>query len=163
MFLTGNLYRAEHSCAAWARRSHCRCASMSPAAKAALTLPPGLGFIYVPHGADLNTWTPEKSGVDFELSPTLKSLEPFRKETTVITNLKRAGTVVEMHAGASSGWLSGAIPKRTEGEDFGVGETIDQVLANKSARTRRSPPLNSPPRTSPAMWAVARPVTVAPT
>lgn len=115
--------------------------AMSPAAKAALTLPPRLGFIYVPHGADLNTWTPEKSGVDFELSPTLKSLEPFRKETTVITNLKRAGTVVEMHAGASSGWLSGAIPKRTEGEDFGVGETIDQVLAKQIGQDSPFPSL----------------------
>lgn len=115
--------------------------AMTPAASAALMLPPRLGFIYVPHGADLNSWTPGKTGADLELSPTLKSLEPFRNVTTVITNLKRAGTVVEMHAGASSGWLSGAIPKRTEGEDFGVGETIDQVLAKRIGQDSPFPSL----------------------
>ncbi len=115
--------------------------AMTPAASAAVALPPRLGFIYVPHGADLKTWTPEKSGSDFELSPTLKSLEPFRNVTTVVTNLKRGGTVVEMHAGASSGWLSGAIAKRTEGEDYGVGETIDQVLAKQIGQDSPFPSL----------------------
>jgi hypothetical protein len=115
--------------------------AMTPAASAAVALPPRLGFIYVPHGADLKTWTPEKSGADFELSPTLKSLEPFKNATTVITNLKRGGTVVEMHAGASSGWLSGAIAKRTEGEDYGVGETIDQVLAKQIGQDSPFPSL----------------------
>lgn len=103
--------------------------AMTPSATAAVTLPKRLGFIYVPHGADMASWTPEQAGADFEFSPSLRALEPFRRSTTVITNLKRGGTVTEMHAGASSGWLSGAIPKRTEGEDYGVGETIDQVLA----------------------------------
>src|SRR5579872_4099562 len=103
--------------------------SMVPAASAAQALPSRLGFVYVPHGADMASWTPAKSGTGFGLSPSLKSLEPLQDKTLVITNLKRAGTVVEMHAGASSGWLSGAIPKRTEGEDYGVGVTIDQVLA----------------------------------
>src|SRR5579884_211262 len=103
--------------------------AMAPAASAAESLPKRLGFIYVPHGADMPSWTPQNTGENFELSPSLKPLEPFKKSTTVITNLKRGGTVVEMHAGASSGWLSGAIPKRTEGEDYRVGQTIDQVLA----------------------------------
>lgn len=115
--------------------------AMAPSATAAVTLPRRAGFIYVPHGADMKSWTPEKSGADFELSPTLKALEPFKKNTTVITNLKRGGTVVEMHAGASSGWLSGAIPKRTEGEDYGVGETVDQVLAKQIGQDSPFPSL----------------------
>ena len=115
--------------------------AMTPAATAAESLPARLGFVYVPHGADMNSWTPEKAGTDFEFSPTLKSLQPFKNSTTVITNLKRGGTVVEMHAGASSGWLSGAIPKRTEGEDYGVGETIDQVLAKRIGQDSPFPSL----------------------
>jgi hypothetical protein len=115
--------------------------AMAPSATAAVTLPRRVGFIYVPHGADMKSWTPEKSGADFEFSPTLKALEPFRKYTTVISNLKRGGTVVEMHAGASSGWLSGAIPKRTEGEDYGVGETVDQVLAKQIGQASQFPSL----------------------
>jgi hypothetical protein len=59
----------------------------------------------------------------------------------VVSNLKRAGTVVEMHAAAASGWLTGAIPKRTEGEDYRVGETIDQVLAKQMGQTTAFPSL----------------------
>jgi len=115
--------------------------AMTPAASATESLPPRLGFVYVPHGADMPSWTPEKAGNDFEFSPSLKPLEPFGKSTVVITNLKRGGTVVEMHAGASSGWLSGAIPKRTEGEDYGVGRTIDQVLAKRIGQDSPFPSL----------------------
>src|SRR5688572_2850592 len=51
------------------------------------------GFIYVPHGADMASWTPSTVGVGFEMSPTLKVLEPYRDSMTVVSNLKRAGTV----------------------------------------------------------------------
>jgi hypothetical protein len=115
--------------------------AMSAAASAADSLPPRLGFVYVPHGADMPSWTPEKTGSDFDFSPSLKPLAPFKKSTVVITDLKRGGTVVEMHAGASSGWLSGAIPKRTEGEDYGVGQTIDQVLAKRIGQDSPFPSL----------------------
>jgi hypothetical protein len=115
--------------------------AMMPAARGAESLPRRLGFVYVPHGADMPSWTPEQTGADFDFSPSLKPLEAFKKSTTVITNLKRGGTVVEMHAGAASGWLSGAIPKRTEGEDYGVGQTIDQVLAKRIGQDSPFPSL----------------------
>jgi hypothetical protein len=89
------------------------------------------GFIYVPHGADMASWTPATAGTNFEISPTLKVLEPFRDSLVVVSNLKRAGGVAEMHAAAACGWLSGAIPKRTEAEDYRIGTTIDQVLAKQ--------------------------------
>ena len=100
-------------------------------AKTAATAAPRFGFIYVPHGADMASWTPAASGANFELSPTLKVLEPFKESLVVVSNLKRAGTVAEMHAAAACGWLSGAIPKRTEAEDYRIGTTIDQVLAKQ--------------------------------
>jgi hypothetical protein len=105
--------------------------------------PSRFAFMYVPHGADMASWTPAQAGTDFALSPTLTAggLEPFRGSLTVITNLKRAGTVVEMHAAAASGWLSGAIPKRTEGEDYRIGTTIDQVLAKKIGQATAFPSL----------------------
>src|SRR5215813_3045683 len=103
--------------------------------------PTRFAFMYVPHGADMASWTPVQSGKEFALSPTLKAggLEPFKDSLTVVTNLKRAGTVVEMHAAAASGWLSGAIPKRTEGEDYRVGTTIDQVLARQIGQSSQFP------------------------
>ena len=76
------------------------------------------------------SWTPTAAGAGFDLSPTLKVLEPFRDSMVVISNLKRAGGQAEMHAAAASGWLSGAVPKRTEAEDLACGTSIDQVLAH---------------------------------
>ena len=89
------------------------------------------GFIYIPHGADMASWTPAAAGTGFELSPTLKTLEPFRDSLVVVSNLRRAGGQSAMHAAAACGWLSGATPKRTEAEDYESGTTIDQVLARR--------------------------------
>ena len=75
------------------------------------------------------SWTPATAGTGFELSPTLTALESFKNSMVVVSNLKRAGGQAEMHAAAASGWLSGAVPKRTEAEDLACGTSIDQVLA----------------------------------
>ena len=99
------------------------------------------GFCYVPHGADMASWTPANAGRGFDLSPTLQVLEPFKDQLTVISNLKRAGGVAEMHAAAACGWLSGAIPKRTEAEDYRIGTTIDQVLAKQLGQESPFPSL----------------------
>ena len=37
-----------------------------------------LGFVYFPHGAIMNSWTPATNGAGFEFTPILKPLEPFR-------------------------------------------------------------------------------------
>ena len=98
------------------------------------------GFIYVPHGADMASWTPASAGA-LELSPTLRTLEQVKESLTVITNLRRAGGQQQMHAAAACGWLSGAIPKPTEGEDYRIGTTIDQVLARQFGQASPFPSL----------------------
>ena len=37
------------------------------------------GAIYVPHGKMMTHWTPATAGADFEFTPILKPLEPFRE------------------------------------------------------------------------------------
>ena len=103
----------------------------TPLAKTVGARPSRVGFVYVPHGADMASWTPTAAAGPLALSPTLQTLAPFQDDLVVVSNLKRAGTTVEMHAAAACGWLSGAIPKATEGEDYAVGTTIDQVLAQQ--------------------------------
>ena len=119
--------------------------AMVPAATAlaqtAAKRPSRFGFIYVPHGADMASWTPAAAGPDFELSPTLETLEAFKRQMVVISNLKRAGGQAEMHAAAASGWLSGAVPKRTEAEDLACGTSIDQVLAQQIGQSSPFPSL----------------------
>lgn len=106
--------------------------AMIPAATALAQTPARTaraGFIYIPHGADMASWTPTSAGTNFELSPSLKPLESFKDSMVVISNLRRAGGQAEMHAAAACGWLSGAVPKHTEAEDYEIGTTIDQILA----------------------------------
>ena len=105
--------------------------AMVPAATAQTARPVRAGFIYIPHGAAMASWTPAAAGYGFELSPSLQPLAPFKKSLTVISNLSRAGGQSAMHAAAACGWLSGAIPKQTEAEDYASGITIDQVLAKQ--------------------------------
>ena len=119
--------------------------AMVPAATAlaqtSANRPSRVGFFYVPHGADMASWTPTSAGTGVELSPTLKTLEPFQDSLVVVSNLMRAGGQGAMHAAAASGWLSGAVPKRTEAEDFACGTTIDQVLARKIGQSSPFPSL----------------------
>jgi len=119
--------------------------AMVPAASAlantAAAAPRRAGFIYMPHGADMSAWTPAGSGGAFEISPTLQPLAPFKDSLVVVSNLTRAGGLTEMHAAASSGWLSGAIPKRTEGVDYRIGTTIDQVIAKQIGQASPFPSL----------------------
>ena len=115
-------------------------AATALAATPAVT-PKRFGFMYIPHGADMASWTPPAGGPLDQLSPSLSVLERFKDSMVVVTNLMRAGGVAEMHAAAASGWLSGAVPKRTEGQDYRIGTTIDQVLARQIGRESPFPSL----------------------
>ena len=88
------------------------------------------GAVYIPHGAIMERYTPRTEGVGFEFSPILKPLEPLKGYVTVVSNLDRPGND-DSHATASAAWLSGAIAKKTEGQDFELGRTIDQVIAKQ--------------------------------
>ena len=48
---------------------------------------PRMGFVYVPHGAIMDKWTPAAEGAGFEFSPILKPLEPFRDRVNVVSGL----------------------------------------------------------------------------
>ena len=46
-----------------------------------------LACIYIPHGAVQKNWAPSTVGRNFEFSPTLKSLEPFRDRINIVSGL----------------------------------------------------------------------------
>jgi hypothetical protein len=90
------------------------------------------GCVYIPHGAIMDRWTPATSGANFEFTPVLKPLEPFRESIVVVTNLTRPEEGFDTnHAGAPASWLAGVPPKRTAGPDFSLGITLDQVVARR--------------------------------
>ena len=64
---------------------------------------PRMGFIYFPHGAIMDQWTPAAEGADFEMSPILKPLEPFKKQLTIVSGLENKAAIAAARACAQSG------------------------------------------------------------
>jgi hypothetical protein len=89
-----------------------------------------LGFVYVPHGAVMDKWTPAATGAGFEFTPILKPLEAFRDRLNVVTGLgHQAADTTAVHSLSPTTWLSGVRPKATQGVDAFAGITADQIAA----------------------------------
>jgi hypothetical protein len=87
-----------------------------------------LGFVYFPHGAIMEKWTPEKEGANFELGPILEPLKPFQKQLTIISGLgNRPGESQAVHAIVPATWLSCTHPK--QGQEPNMAVTADQIAA----------------------------------
>src|ERR1700704_6358124 len=106
--------------------------SMIPAmtAQAAANSGSRLAFVYVPHGAIMDKWTPKTEGADFEFTPILKPLEPLRQYINVVSGLgHKAADSTAVHSLSPTTWLSGVRPKPTQGVDAFPGITADQLAA----------------------------------
>jgi hypothetical protein len=113
--------------------------AMVPALSAAPKAAPRFAAIYVGNGANPYAWIPASVGVGFELSPTLKALEPFRDRTLVISGLDNfpatdQGDTGGQHPRAAPAFMSCVHPKQTEGADVQAGTTIDQMIAQHICR-----------------------------
>jgi hypothetical protein len=87
-----------------------------------------LAFIYFPHGAIMDKWTPSGVGRDFKLSPILQDLEPYQKQLVVVSNLgNRPAESAAVHAIVPGTWLSCVHPKESQDPIGGV--TVDQIAA----------------------------------
>jgi hypothetical protein len=106
--------------------------AMVPAATAlantAAAPKPRLGFFYFPHGAIMEKWTPAKAGTDFEMSPILEPLQPFRDSLTVVSNIgNKPGESRAVHALVPATWLACVHPKETLSPV--MAPTADQIAA----------------------------------
>jgi len=100
----------------------------TPLAKTAANPSPYMGFIYFPHGAVMNLWTPEKEGVGFDFKRIVKPLEPFRNQITIVSGMgNRAAESSAVHAITPGTWLSGTAPRISHDPFMGV--TADQIAA----------------------------------
>src|SRR5688572_19383526 len=89
-----------------------------------------LGFVYVPHGAVMDKWTPATEGAGFEFTPILKPLEAHRDYVNVVSGLgHKAADSTAVHSLSPTTWLSGVRPKPTQGVDAYAGITADQIAA----------------------------------
>jgi len=90
--------------------------------------------MYVPHGATMYKWTPEKDGTDFEFSEILQPLEPFRKYVNVISDMAHlsaygSGSATANHNRSAASFLTGA--HAIEGPTARLGVSMDQIAAQK--------------------------------
>lgn len=89
-----------------------------------------MGFFYIPMGSNAKEWVPDEIGKLSTLSSSLSPLTPYMDKLTVISNLEiRNAYTTGNHAAANCAFLSCAKAKRTEGSDYELGTTIDQIAA----------------------------------
>ncbi len=101
-----------------------------------------LGFVYIPMGATISQWTPSEIGRMTRLSPTLSTLTPVLDHITVISNLELKNAYSPgNHATANASFLSAAKAKLTEGTDYELGTTVDQIAAKSIGKDTPIPSL----------------------
>ena len=89
-----------------------------------------LGYMYLPMGMDPSPWVPQKEGRLESLTPSLEPLDPFIDNVSVISNLEiRDAHTTGNHASSNCAFLSCVKAKRTEGSDYFLGTTVDQIAA----------------------------------
>lgn len=100
-----------------------------------------LGFVFMPMGCDQSRWTPRSEKTLDELSPILDSLGPVKGHVTALTNMELANAYPGSHATSNSSFLSAAKAKHTEGNDYYLGTTVDQVAAKQLGQETQLPSL----------------------
>ncbi|HUS34218.1 MAG TPA: DUF1552 domain-containing protein [Verrucomicrobiae bacterium] len=100
-----------------------------------------LGFVFMPMGCDQSRWTPRSEKNLDELSPILDALAPVKDRITVMTNMELANAYPGSHATSNSSFLSAAKAKHTEGNDYYLGTTVDQVAAKQLGKETQLPSL----------------------
>ncbi|MEE2778073.1 MAG: DUF1552 domain-containing protein [Acidobacteriota bacterium] len=107
-----------------------------------------LGFIYVPMGSDIKSWTPsggtgaaDQVRALGQLSPSLSPLESVKDAITVISNLELKNAYPGTHATSNAAFLSAAKAKWTESTDYYLGTTVDQIAAQQVGQDTQLPSL----------------------
>lgn len=91
-----------------------------------------LAFVYIPMGAHLPMWVPSKEGKLDEFSPILTPLNEYLDCVSVLSNLELKNAYsAGNHATANAAFLSAAQAKMTEGSDYELATTVDQIAAKR--------------------------------
>src|SRR5207247_1185730 len=100
-----------------------------------------LGYVFIPMGCDGTRWTPPGKDKLGELSPILSPLAPVKDHVTVVTNTELQNAYPGTHSSSNCTFLSCARAKHTEGTDYYLGTTADQVAAKELGRDTQLPSL----------------------
>jgi hypothetical protein len=97
-----------------------------------------LGVVYHPNGVIYDKWLPTGVGANFELSPTLAGLQPFKDQLIVVTGLsmdlaEALGDGGGDHSRACGGYLNGVHVKKSD-TVVQAGTSMDQMAARAFER-----------------------------
>ena len=101
--------------------------ALSPRAKAAAKPVHRFQTFYVPNGMAMEYWSPRGEGTDFDLSPILEPLEPYRNQMLVLSGIKASWNYI--HAGASGSFLTGTTRGGRNEVEIIADVSMDQLLA----------------------------------
>ena len=87
---------------------------------------------YVPNGMAMEYWTPKGEGSNFELSPILEPLAPYRDQMLVLSGIKANWNYI--HAGASGSFLTGTSRGGRNEVEIIADVSMDQLLARHFAK-----------------------------
>lgn len=106
--------------------------------------PKRMAFVFVPNGVIVPDWEVKGDGSNWELSPTLQPLAAIKEKVCVLSGLAQdnahaKGDGPGDHARSSAAFLTGAHPVKTGGVDIKVGQSVDQVAAEKIGQRTKLP------------------------
>ncbi|MBC7925697.1 MAG: DUF1552 domain-containing protein [Bryobacteraceae bacterium] len=115
--------------------------SPAKASSAVPKSPVRMALLYMPNGVNTAAWTPQGTGRQFTMSPTLEPLREFQDQTVVASNLWNAASVGgDGHYVKESAILTCRTIRKTPGADLANGISVDQIAAQS---VRNQTPLAS--------------------
>lgn len=97
-------------------------------AQTAAAAPPRLGFVFFPHGAVMERWTPTTIGSDFDVPEILMPAAKFKDRMTIVSGLRnKAAESNDPHGIVAGTWLRCVAPNDVS--DPTKGTTADQIAA----------------------------------
>lgn len=113
--------------------------TFQPWGKSAVAAVPRMICCYVPNGVNIFEWLPTSDGENYSLSPTLKVLQDYRQDFTLLSGLGHPASQGG-HSGADT-WLTAANLKSKPGADYANSISVDQVAAELHGQRTRIPSL----------------------
>ncbi|HYK58526.1 MAG TPA: DUF1552 domain-containing protein [Bryobacteraceae bacterium] len=107
--------------------------SMTPAFSTPAKPVNRFGVVYVPNGMIMENYLPKTEGPDYEITPTLSALEPFREHFQVLSGLNctpTPGRPGGAHAKATTRFLTDISPPTSE-TWLDAGISVDQILGQE--------------------------------
>lgn len=95
-----------------------------------------MAFLYTPNGVNVEHWFPKGEGEHYQFGSSMKMLEQYRKDFSIITGLchdkaRANGDGGGDHARATATFLTGVQARKTAGSDIKLGTSVDQLVADR--------------------------------